>query len=856
MSKESSGYANLPEDEEQLVLEGAGISEEDKKDVLSQIDSVVEKNRIPVTDELFEIKPRKKGSFFPILINILALFLIAGGVYYAYRMFNERQETLSLETSAYLSAEGKLIEEIRRESETKLKQKEEEISKIQQELQALDQQSQELKEGMEEEIQAREAELRRQLEAELQAERERLEEEGISEEEIEQQLEELEQARTREFEQQLEAFRAESEAALQEKEEELEQARELTEEILQRANRERRELERETEQRVTELREQFEEERAALETRTSEAQQRLRELSELREQEQLIQDQIVGAYSNIIQQIEANNFEAARSNIEKLKTLLSDTNLENLPTIAKRREIDQYLLSTLKESLETKTTEQPAETSSIVDAANLLLDARELVTRADTVRSQGQRATAKRLYKAALEEVPALNSAYNALAEINRREANEAVESRISTGNALIENGNVDEAVEQYRSALNEGTAADEALADRAVGNIIQVLSQREQRNIAEKNSDITALEQRISELIRENQEREGTIAELNSTIDERNRTITELRTAIDRREGEIAGLEETVNRKNGEIDRLEEQIASREKRIESLSESLEDKTSEAERLSETLEGKEGETGSLSAAIEEKNERISELGEDIQELNIRLEEVQTELRASRRGLSRRNETINSLQSELEQKEAEIASLQDEVRSEEETVDALQSRIEELNRQLELPKEFATREELAEARENGRESAFTDVSLYVQYVAEGEGAAESERDEMFDKIKSDVLFRNTVENIEELLKSEGVEPAAGIVKAEEKLLGTVSSVAGSTVVVEPLVTISVDEGSTVLIKRKTSSRTETTIAEGTISSISAGRITAKVQRVGGSAARPSVMDLVYLEIYSE
>ena len=784
MSKESSGHAHLPEDEEQLVLEGAGISEEDKKDVLSQIDSVVEKNRIPVTDELFEIKPRKKGSFFPILINILALLLITGGVYYAYQMFNERQETLSLETREYLSAEGKLIEEIRRESETKLKQKEEEISKIQQELQTLDRQSQELKEGMEEEIQAREEELRRQLEAELQAERERLEEEGISEEEITQQLEALEEARSREYEQQLEAFRAETEAALQEKEEELRQARELTEEILQRANRERRELERETEQRVTELREQFEEERAALETRTSEAQQRLRELSELREQEQLIQDQIVGAYSNIIKQIEANNFEAARTSIEKLKTLLADTKLENVPTIAKRREIDQYLLSTLEESLETKTTEQPAETSSIVEAANLLIKARELATRADTVRSQGQRATAKRLYKAALEGVPALNSAYKALTEINRREANEAVESRISEGNALIENGNVDEAVRQYRSALTAGTAAgtaaDEELTDRAVGNIIQVLSQREQRSIAE-----------------------------------RDQTITELRAAIEGREEEMARLEETINRKDGEIDRLEEQIASREKRIEGLSESLEDKTSEAERLSETLAGKKGETGSLSATIEEKNERISELSEDIQELNNRLEEVQTELKGSQRLASQRNETINSLQSELEQKEAEVAT-----------------------------------------REDGRESAFTDVSLYVQYLDEGAGMSESEKEAVLDKLKDDVLFRNTVENIEELLKSGGAEPAAGTVEREEKLLWTVSSVAGSTVVVEPLVTITVDEGSTVLIKRKTSSQTEKTIAKGTISSLSAGRITARVQSVGGSTARPSVMDLVYLEIYSD
>jgi DNA repair exonuclease SbcCD ATPase subunit len=305
----------------------------------------------------------------------------------------------------------------------------------------------------------------------------------------------------------------------------------------------------------------------------------------------------------------------------------------------------------LEESLETKTTEQPAETSSIVEAANLLIKARELVTRAETVRSQGQRATAKRLYRTALEGVPALNSAYNALTEINRREANEAVESRISTGNALIESGDVEEAVAQYRSALNAGTAADETLTDRAVGNIIQVLSQREQRNIAEKNSDITSLRQRISELLRESQEREEAIAELNSTLEERNRNISELRTDIDRREEEIAGLEDTVDRKNGEIDRLEEQIASRENRIESLTESLEDKTSEAERLSETLEGKEGETGSLSATIEEKNERITELSEDVQELNNRLEEVQTELRASRRGLSQRNETINSLQRE-------------------------------------------------------------------------------------------------------------------------------------------------------------------------------------------------------------
>jgi hypothetical protein len=62
-----------------------GISAEEQKEILAQINGIAEKNRrslsaaADVSDEKGIFKAKKSGSFFPILVNAAALALIIGG---------------------------------------------------------------------------------------------------------------------------------------------------------------------------------------------------------------------------------------------------------------------------------------------------------------------------------------------------------------------------------------------------------------------------------------------------------------------------------------------------------------------------------------------------------------------------------------------------------------------------------------------------------------------------------------------------------------------------------------------------------------------------------------------------------
>ena len=77
-----------PQIEESLLDTGEGVSDDDRRDILQEIDQIVESNKIPVTKEIFKIKPRKKGIFLPIFINLIAACIIVGG-YYLSSQFSE-----------------------------------------------------------------------------------------------------------------------------------------------------------------------------------------------------------------------------------------------------------------------------------------------------------------------------------------------------------------------------------------------------------------------------------------------------------------------------------------------------------------------------------------------------------------------------------------------------------------------------------------------------------------------------------------------------------------------------------------------------------------------------------------------
>ena len=146
----------MSDTEETLLLEDSELNEEDRRDILEQIDQIVDENKIPISTDLFTIKPNKRGFGLPVSVNILALAVIVGGFFFATYLSQQRRQSLSVAAQSYMTAEGRLIAEIRRESEARIEQKNAEIDKIRGELETLDAEREQIAANIEDEVARRE----------------------------------------------------------------------------------------------------------------------------------------------------------------------------------------------------------------------------------------------------------------------------------------------------------------------------------------------------------------------------------------------------------------------------------------------------------------------------------------------------------------------------------------------------------------------------------------------------------------------------------------------------------------------------------------------------------------------------
>ena len=64
--------------------ESSGITKEDQKDILEQINKITSESKISVTPEVFNIKSEKKGTLLPFLVNLLAVFILGSFIIFQY----------------------------------------------------------------------------------------------------------------------------------------------------------------------------------------------------------------------------------------------------------------------------------------------------------------------------------------------------------------------------------------------------------------------------------------------------------------------------------------------------------------------------------------------------------------------------------------------------------------------------------------------------------------------------------------------------------------------------------------------------------------------------------------------------
>ena len=126
----------------------SGISQEEQREILAKINSITERQRRSLSqgavdmgddaDQQLRFKAKKSGRLFPIVVNAIAITALAGGLF-ALSFFHGKTDAQVREgTRVYNSAERALIDEIRKETSSRLEAKENEISFIASKLEEID----------------------------------------------------------------------------------------------------------------------------------------------------------------------------------------------------------------------------------------------------------------------------------------------------------------------------------------------------------------------------------------------------------------------------------------------------------------------------------------------------------------------------------------------------------------------------------------------------------------------------------------------------------------------------------------------------------------------------------------------
>jgi len=109
----------------------SGISVEEQKEILSQINSIAEKNRQSLSQAEIAInEPKKKGAIFPLAVNAAAFLVLVIGTLLLVHCNNKTNAQVKTGNAVYNTTERALIEEIRKETAEKLAAKEKEIASI------------------------------------------------------------------------------------------------------------------------------------------------------------------------------------------------------------------------------------------------------------------------------------------------------------------------------------------------------------------------------------------------------------------------------------------------------------------------------------------------------------------------------------------------------------------------------------------------------------------------------------------------------------------------------------------------------------------------------------------------------
>ena len=396
----------------------SGISKEDQRDILVHIDRVAQSSRILAGPDTWKVKPSKRGFAAPLLVNLFAALILAAGLYGLWKFFDKSDTAQTASTAAISTAEGRLLQEIKREAEGRIQEKDREITVIQERMAALDREKSQLLTSVEDRVKAKETELRAELAVELEKERQRLTAAGLTPSTIEERLKAFEQEKSEALRRELDGFARKADEERLAIQAGLDKARAEFQASLQSATTERQSILDESRKREQELRAQLDEKNKTLESeraRTAESLTAARsELSKYNEEAALVraaEDRLLGLYASARSAIQEGRLDDAARSAEALRQYLSAPAQAGFSALSRRRDADLFTLDLVERAVSAEKARASADSARVGDALAAVGRIREEAAKAKAALDAGNRVEADASYRRMLTALPELNSA-------------------------------------------------------------------------------------------------------------------------------------------------------------------------------------------------------------------------------------------------------------------------------------------------------------------------------------------------------------------------------------------------------------------------------------------------------------
>ena len=385
--------------------EKSGISKEDQKDIIENINQIMQSSKIKAAPDLFRIKARKKGVGFPFLVNLVLLTVLAAGVLVRWYFFQNEETSIASGASKAGSGSGKaVIEELKRRAQADLARKDQEILNAQGDLKRVNEDLNALKENMDSRVAEREQQIRDQYAAQLQSERDKLVAAGTASADVEKRVKELEAEQRRLLQAEMERIVTEAENDRRLKEQALLDQKNQYTVRLDAIQQERRDISA-----------AYQKELLKQEENLAAAEQQLRSLAAQKDKFDLINGQIVGFYTVIQTDIAGGRYDEARGRLKDLRDYFNQPDIIAVPEVARRRDVEFFTIDSLDQLVVANQRQAVLDAQSTQAAAaeaKLITKIRQLVLQADEAYRAGNKTRADGLYLQALELIPEINKSY------------------------------------------------------------------------------------------------------------------------------------------------------------------------------------------------------------------------------------------------------------------------------------------------------------------------------------------------------------------------------------------------------------------------------------------------------------